>query len=183
MLANDKKTNRPLITALALELISRNLRRVPSSSAALERSEYARRDRDMAWYLLRGSIWQSWTKYVLTSQTRSRRLTVYDVHPQTESGSGFGQCCSCSIHWSLQCGYEGLDTVDRRVLLLCVCFSVLFSWNQLTGPKPRYCSVACGNSVASVLIVGFLVLVPPLLLYTPTLRYRSDLRLLLCSPI
>ncbi|KAI0322645.1 peroxisome membrane protein [Amylostereum chailletii] len=62
MLSSDRKTNRPLMASLALELVSRNLRRVPSNSSALERSEYAARDRDLLWYLFRGSIWQTWTR-------------------------------------------------------------------------------------------------------------------------
>lgn len=52
-----------MAVALAMELISRNLRRAPSPSATLERSEYARRDRDIFWYLLRGSIWETYTRY------------------------------------------------------------------------------------------------------------------------
>jgi peroxin-16 len=51
------------MVSLTLELVSRNLRRTPSSSSALERQEYARRDRDLFWYLFRGSIWESWTRY------------------------------------------------------------------------------------------------------------------------
>lgn len=51
------------MVSLTLELLSRNLRRTPSNSSALERQEYARRDRDLLWYLLRGSIWESWTRY------------------------------------------------------------------------------------------------------------------------
>jgi len=47
-----------------MEFVSRNVRRTPSPSAALERSEYARRDKDMVWYLLRGSIWELYTKFV-----------------------------------------------------------------------------------------------------------------------
>ncbi|KAJ8515372.1 hypothetical protein ONZ45_g7206 [Pleurotus djamor] len=62
LLSADRRTNRPLVCALVLELFSRNLRRNPSHSAALERSEYARRDRDMFWYLFRGSIWESYTR-------------------------------------------------------------------------------------------------------------------------
>ncbi|KAI0801195.1 peroxisome membrane protein, partial [Fomes fomentarius] len=62
MLASGRKDNRPLMTALALELLALNLRRVPSQSSVLERSEYARRDRDITWYLLRGSIWDTWTR-------------------------------------------------------------------------------------------------------------------------
>lgn len=58
---NPKSTN-PLIVSLSLELFSRYLRRVPPPSSALERGEYARRDRDFLWYLLRGSIWQSYTR-------------------------------------------------------------------------------------------------------------------------
>lgn len=62
MLSRDRKSNRPLMTALALEFVSRNLRRVPARSAPLERSEYASRDKDIVWYLLRGSIWKTWSK-------------------------------------------------------------------------------------------------------------------------
>ena len=51
------------MVSLALELVSRNLRRTPSNSSTLERQEYARRDRDLFWYLFRGSIWESWTRY------------------------------------------------------------------------------------------------------------------------
>ncbi|PSS37659.1 hypothetical protein PHLCEN_2v483 [Hermanssonia centrifuga] len=63
LLSRDRTTNRPLIVALALEFVSRYLRRIPASSSILERSEYARRDRDILWYLLRGSIWETWTRY------------------------------------------------------------------------------------------------------------------------
>jgi peroxin-16 len=59
----ERKSSRPLMVSLTLELVSRNLRRTPSSSSALERQEYARRDRDLFWYLFRGSIWESWTRY------------------------------------------------------------------------------------------------------------------------
>ena len=63
----ERKTSRPLMVSLALELVSRNLRRTPSGSSALERQEYARRDRDLFWYLFRGSIWESWTRYCILS--------------------------------------------------------------------------------------------------------------------
>jgi len=62
LLSSDRRSNRPLMASLALELVSRNIRRTPSNSSALERSEYARRDRDLLWYLLRGSIWETWTR-------------------------------------------------------------------------------------------------------------------------
>jgi peroxin-16 len=62
MLSRDRKSSRPLTVLVVMELLSRNLRRVPSTSATLERSEYARRDRDILWYLLRGSIWEGYTK-------------------------------------------------------------------------------------------------------------------------
>ncbi|KAG6814063.1 hypothetical protein H0H92_003110 [Tricholoma furcatifolium] len=58
----DKHSKRPIIVGLLLELLSRNLRRTPPPSATLERTEYARRDRDMLWYLLRGSVWRSYTR-------------------------------------------------------------------------------------------------------------------------
>jgi peroxin-16 len=63
----ERKSSRPLMVSLTLELVSRNLRRTPSNSSALERQEYARRDRDLFWYLLRGSIWESWTRYGVVS--------------------------------------------------------------------------------------------------------------------
>ncbi len=59
----ERKSSRPLMISLALELVSRNLRRPTSHSSTLERQEYARRDRDLLWYLFRGSIWESWTRY------------------------------------------------------------------------------------------------------------------------
>ncbi|EIN13791.1 peroxisome membrane protein [Punctularia strigosozonata HHB-11173 SS5] len=67
MLARDRRSSRPMTTLVALEILSRNLRRTPSPSSSLERSEYARRDRDILWYLLRGRIWQSYTRPKLDS--------------------------------------------------------------------------------------------------------------------
>ncbi|TDL28628.1 peroxisomal membrane protein PEX16 [Rickenella mellea] len=52
----------PLVVSLSLELLSRHLRRTPPASSALERAEYARRDRDILWYIFRGSIWKSFTR-------------------------------------------------------------------------------------------------------------------------
>ncbi|KAM5536241.1 hypothetical protein V8D89_010140 [Ganoderma adspersum] len=62
LLSSGRKYNKALMTALALEFFALNLRRVPTPSSALERSEYARRDRDIVWYLLRGSLWETWTR-------------------------------------------------------------------------------------------------------------------------
>ncbi|KAG5647953.1 hypothetical protein DXG03_006987 [Asterophora parasitica] len=77
LLVSDRRSNRPLITALIMELLSRNLRRTPPPSAALERAEYARRDRDMLWYLFRGSIWQSYTRPKLEAfATRASRAPL-----------------------------------------------------------------------------------------------------------
>lgn len=45
-----------------MEFVSSNLRRSTPASAALERTEYSRRDRDMLWYLLRGTIWKEYTR-------------------------------------------------------------------------------------------------------------------------
>nr|GAT44156.1 predicted protein [Mycena chlorophos] len=67
LVSDNKKSSRPLAAALVLEVLSRTLRRTPPPYAALERSEYARRDRDMVWYLLRGSIWETYTKPKLES--------------------------------------------------------------------------------------------------------------------
>ncbi|KAF8640658.1 hypothetical protein AX17_000315 [Amanita inopinata Kibby_2008] len=62
LLASDRRSNRPLIAALVMEVVARNLRRTPPPSSSLERKEYARRDRDMLWYLLRGSLWDTYTR-------------------------------------------------------------------------------------------------------------------------
>ncbi|KAK1233034.1 hypothetical protein PQX77_003837 [Marasmius sp. AFHP31] len=62
MLAYDRRSKRPLVAALALEFLARSLRRDPPPSSSLERSEYARRDREIFWYLFRGSIWDTYTK-------------------------------------------------------------------------------------------------------------------------
>ncbi|KAJ7071069.1 peroxisomal membrane protein PEX16 [Mycena amicta] len=67
LVSDDKKSTRPLAAALVLEVLSRTLRRTPPPYASLERSEYARRDRDMVWYLLRGSIWETYTRPKLES--------------------------------------------------------------------------------------------------------------------
>jgi len=64
--ATSEGSSRPLITALVMEMVSRNLRRKAPAAAALERAEYARRDRDMLWYLLRGSIWKEFTRYIFS---------------------------------------------------------------------------------------------------------------------
>ncbi|KAF5312260.1 hypothetical protein D9619_003549 [Psilocybe cf. subviscida] len=63
----EERTSRALVVALLMEFASRNLRRNPPPSATLEREEYARRDKDMLWYLLRGSIWETYTRPKLDS--------------------------------------------------------------------------------------------------------------------
>jgi len=57
----------PLVVSISMDILSRYLRRVPGTSSALERQEHARRDRDLLWYLLRGSVWQSYTRPKLES--------------------------------------------------------------------------------------------------------------------
>jgi peroxin-16 len=67
MLFSDRKSNHPLLTILAMEFISRSLRRTVPPSASLERSEYAKRDRDIIWYMFRGTVWESYTRPRLAS--------------------------------------------------------------------------------------------------------------------
>ena len=119
MLSSGRKDNKPLMTALALELLALNLRRVPSPSSALERSEYARRDRDITWYLLRGSIWDTWTRWVSCSAIPCT-CADYRRPSQPEVGELRQQNRSHTIRGGLQRFREGLDPLDRRVLLLCV---------------------------------------------------------------
>ncbi|EPQ60675.1 peroxisome membrane protein [Gloeophyllum trabeum ATCC 11539] len=62
LLSRDPHSNQPFMTSIMIEILSRNLRRTPSPSSELERAEYARRDRHILWYLLRGSIWREFTR-------------------------------------------------------------------------------------------------------------------------
>ncbi|TFL03738.1 peroxisome membrane protein [Pterulicium gracile] len=62
LISLDRRSSKPVVTALAMELVARNLRRTPPTSASLERAENAQRDRDMFWYFLRGSIWDTFSK-------------------------------------------------------------------------------------------------------------------------
>ena len=77
LLSKKPKSTNPLIVSLSLELFSRYLRRNPPASSALERNEYARRDRDLLWYFFRGSIWESYTRFVLvTFRVKNAELIV-----------------------------------------------------------------------------------------------------------
>jgi len=77
---SKERSNRALIVALTMELLSRSLRRTPPSSALLERSEYARRDKDMLWYFLRGSIWEHYTRPKVESfVTRTSRTPLLSL--------------------------------------------------------------------------------------------------------
>ena len=85
MLSRKPKSTNPLIVSLALELFARYLRRPAPPSAALERSEYGRRDRDLLWYLLRGSIWESYTRYIFRKFSLIRALTLVLDRPKLMS--------------------------------------------------------------------------------------------------
>ncbi|KAI6008219.1 peroxisomal membrane protein PEX16 [Pisolithus orientalis] len=67
MLSTSRHKDRALLTALGIDILSRNLRRAPSCSASVEGNEYARRDRDLVWYLFRGSAWELYTRPKLES--------------------------------------------------------------------------------------------------------------------
>ncbi|KAF8898786.1 peroxisome membrane protein [Infundibulicybe gibba] len=62
LLFYSRHPGRPLVISILMQLLSRTLRRTPPTSGAIERAEYARRDGDIFWYLLRGSIWESYTR-------------------------------------------------------------------------------------------------------------------------
>jgi peroxin-16 len=65
----------PLAISMILSIVSRHLRRQPpaspSSFNSLERQEYARRDREMLWYLFRGELWSGWTRPKLEGLAQS----------------------------------------------------------------------------------------------------------------
>jgi hypothetical protein len=110
---SPRKATRPLTAILCMELLSRQLRRTPSPSSSLERAEYARRDRDILWYALRGPIWDDYTRYAF------HYLRPHVAHPfQAES---IRDCIAIDGYTCDRC--IGLDctrlaTPHRRVLLL-----------------------------------------------------------------
>lgn len=115
MLSRDKKSNKPLVTALVLEFVSRNIRRVPSTSGSLERLEYAQRDKDIIWYLLRGSIWKTWTRQAAFIQHSELHLFTFCLsidpswsHLRTEQPE-----YPCSTYSVLSCrtGYPSLTSI------------------------------------------------------------------------
>jgi len=61
-LSREGRTAHPLVISLVLDFFSRYLRRSPPPSSTLERSEYARRDRDLLWYFFRVQIWETYTR-------------------------------------------------------------------------------------------------------------------------
>ena len=52
----------PVAVSIMIEVALRYLRAMPPASASVERAEYARRDRELFWYLFRGEIWSEWTR-------------------------------------------------------------------------------------------------------------------------
>jgi len=57
-------TFRPIVVSLLVEALLLSLRRPVSHNLTLERREYARRDRELLWYLFRGAVWQQLSKWV-----------------------------------------------------------------------------------------------------------------------
>jgi peroxin-16 len=62
---SERYKNRAITVAIVMEVLARILRRNAPPSSELERAEYARRDRDLLWYLLRGSVWTDFSRYFL----------------------------------------------------------------------------------------------------------------------
>jgi peroxin-16 len=85
MLSTNKHKDKALVTAFAMELISRSLRRTPSNSADLEREEYARRDRDILWYLLRGSVWETYSRSVHSKPVLLKTNISFLFRPKVEA--------------------------------------------------------------------------------------------------
>jgi peroxin-16 len=55
-------SSQPLMISIAIDVFTRYIRRTPPPAETLERLEYARRDRDLFWYFLRGAIWDGFTR-------------------------------------------------------------------------------------------------------------------------
>lgn len=67
---------RPLALSLGFEVLALLLRRPANSSLPLERNEYARRDRELFWYLLRDSVWEQYSKSVSFDSNRHKNLQL-----------------------------------------------------------------------------------------------------------
>jgi hypothetical protein len=100
-----------------MEVLARRLRRAPSASSVLEREEYARRDRDLVWYLLRGPIW---TEYTRSVYPRARSVRQLMRGMQAEGRPRRGGPRSCAGARRSGPARAGLDAAHRRVPLLCV---------------------------------------------------------------
>ena len=146
MLSSGRKDNRPLVTALALELLALNLRRVPTPSSVLERSEYARRDRDIVWYLLRGSIWETWTRCVsppssswrpCSTQIAHRRPKLEDFANKTAHTPFIGIFSAFVRDW--------IPLINEYYYCTCGSIDFMLRLNLMLTLLPRrYCSIVLG---------------------------------------
>jgi hypothetical protein len=100
-----------------MEVLARRLRRAPSASSVLEREEYARRDRDLVWYLLRGPIWTEYTRSVYPRALSVRQL-MRGMQAEGRPRRGGPRPCAGARRSGPACA--GLDAAHRRVPLLCV---------------------------------------------------------------
>jgi hypothetical protein len=99
-----------------MEVLARRLRRAPSASSVLEREEYARRDRDLVWYLLRGSIWTEYTRSVYSGALSIRQLMGMQAEGRPRRGGPRPRAGARRAGPAR----AGLDAAHRRVPLLCV---------------------------------------------------------------
>jgi len=77
---DGKRSSSPLIISLTIELAAHYLRRTPPPSFSIERQEYARRDRDLLWYFLRGAVWTEFTQPKLQSVVNlAQKLPLINV--------------------------------------------------------------------------------------------------------
>lgn len=148
LLSSKRKGNRALNSALAFECLALILRRVPASSSALERSEYARRDRDIVWYLLRGWLWEDPIRYVcrfliqrrfyLTSVSHPSRQSLQDLVDKT-AHIPFLQAFSAFLKGRI-------PLIDEHYYCTCGSSSFRLRWNHnMLTITFRHCSITLGH--------------------------------------
>ncbi|KAF9506296.1 hypothetical protein BS47DRAFT_438215 [Hydnum rufescens UP504] len=83
LVPSEDSRSGPIFVSIALDILSRYLRRNSNATRSVERSEYARRDREMLWYLLRGAVWESYTRpkilYLIGGMNRTPILGLFSA--------------------------------------------------------------------------------------------------------
>lgn len=126
----------PYLLSLAFEYLAFSLRQtsatrlagtkasgpmLPNSQSEVERAETKKRARAFWWYLVRGPVWESWTKCVCCDLGVGLELMRWFVS-QAAVGGHLKQVRGQAAHWVRLNVDQGLRAPHRRLLLLFVPF-------------------------------------------------------------